>query len=106
MVITQAGLGLRIADVLAVRVQDVGFLRRTVPIEWRLFASREAPGSTENTEITTDVGVAERGRRVPLRQGQKVRRESLADEAGKRAPLGRSRLPHRRLQAPRSRLFS
>lgn len=33
MVITQAGLGLRIGELLALRVQDVDFLRRTVRIE-------------------------------------------------------------------------
>ena len=104
MVITYAGLGLRIAELLALRVQDVDFLRRAVRSEWQLSPDRKPPDSTHNTKITTDVGVAERGRRVPLRQGQKVRRESLADVAGKRAPLCRSRLPHRRLQAPRSRL--
>jgi hypothetical protein len=37
-------------------------------------AGREVPGSTQNTKITTHVGVAERGRRVPRRQAQKVRR--------------------------------
>jgi integrase len=36
MVITQAGLGLRIAELLALRVQDVDFLRPTVQIEWQL----------------------------------------------------------------------
>jgi len=33
MVITQAGLGLRIGELLALRVQDVDFLRRTVRVE-------------------------------------------------------------------------
>ncbi|HEY1971333.1 MAG TPA: site-specific integrase [Pseudonocardia sp.] len=33
MVVTQAGLGLRIGELLALRVQDVDFLRRTVRIE-------------------------------------------------------------------------
>jgi integrase len=36
MVITQAGLGLRIAELLALRVQDVDFLRRTVKVESQL----------------------------------------------------------------------
>jgi hypothetical protein len=72
-------LPLRIAELLALPVQDVDLLRRTVQIEWQL--GQTAAGSTQNTKITTDVGVAERGRRVPLRQGQKVRRESLADVA-------------------------
>jgi integrase len=34
-VITQAGLGLRIGELLALRRQDVDFLRRTVRIEWQ-----------------------------------------------------------------------
>src|SRR5829696_6043861 len=75
-------LRLRIAELVALRVQDVDFLRRAVRSEWQLSPDRKPPDSTHNTKITTDVGVAERGRRVPLRQGQKVRRESLADVAG------------------------
>ena len=35
MVLAQAGLGLRIGELLALRVQDVDFLRRTVRIEWQ-----------------------------------------------------------------------
>jgi integrase len=35
MVITQAGLGLRIGELVALRIQDVDFLRRTVRIEWQ-----------------------------------------------------------------------
>lgn len=35
MVITQAGLGLRLGELLALRVQDVDFLRRTVRVEWQ-----------------------------------------------------------------------
>ncbi len=35
MVITQAGLGLRIGELLALRVDDVDFLRRTVRIEYQ-----------------------------------------------------------------------
>ena len=35
MVLTQAGLGLRIGELLALRVEDVDFLRRTVRIEWQ-----------------------------------------------------------------------
>lgn len=35
MVLTQAGLGLRIGELLALRVQDIDFLRRTVRIEWQ-----------------------------------------------------------------------
>jgi integrase len=40
MVIVQSGLGLRIGELLSLRVQDVDFLRRTARIEWQL-----APGS-------------------------------------------------------------
>jgi integrase len=36
MIIAQTGLGLRIAELLALRVQDVDFLRRTARIEWQL----------------------------------------------------------------------
>ncbi len=36
MVITQAGLGLRIGELLALRVEDVDFLRRTVRIEFQI----------------------------------------------------------------------
>ena len=59
MVITRAGLGLRIAELAALRVQDVDLLRRTVRIEWQLWldGKRRVP---PNTKITTDVGVAER----------------------------------------------
>jgi integrase len=35
MVIAQAGLGLRVAELLALRVEDVDFLRRTVRGEWQ-----------------------------------------------------------------------
>ena len=34
--VIQAGLGLRIAELLALRLEDVDFLRRTVRIEWQL----------------------------------------------------------------------
>lgn len=36
MVITQAGLGLRLGELLALRVRDVDMLRRVVRIEWQL----------------------------------------------------------------------
>ena len=36
MIIIQAGLGLRIAELLALRLEDVDFLRRTVRVEWQL----------------------------------------------------------------------
>ena len=40
MVIAQAGLGLRIGELLGLRVQDVDFMRRTVRVEWQI-----APGA-------------------------------------------------------------
>lgn len=48
MVITQAGLGLRIGELLGLRVGDVDFLRRTVRVEWQ-FTS----GSKERSEPKT-----------------------------------------------------
>ena len=36
MIVTQAGLGLRVAELLALRVEDVNFLGRTVKIDWQL----------------------------------------------------------------------
>jgi integrase len=35
MIVTQAGLGLRIGELLALRVEDLDFLRRTVRVEWQ-----------------------------------------------------------------------
>jgi integrase len=48
MVITQAGLGLRIGELLALRVVDVDFLHRTVRVEFQL-----APGSKIRSEPKT-----------------------------------------------------
>lgn len=59
MVVTQAGLGLRIGELLALRVQDVDFLRRTARVEWQI-----APGAKVRSEPKTP-----RSRRtVPLPQ--------------------------------------
>ncbi|MCZ2850016.1 tyrosine-type recombinase/integrase [Modestobacter sp. VKM Ac-2978] len=59
MVLTQAGLGLRIGELLALRVQDVDFLRRTARVEFQI-----APRTKERTEPKTP-----RSRRtVPLPQ--------------------------------------
>lgn len=41
MVIAQAGLGLRIGELLALRVEDVDFLRRTVRVEWQIAPSTQ-----------------------------------------------------------------
>lgn len=48
MVLTQAGLGLRIGELLGLRVTDVDFLRRTVRIECQI-----PPGARERTEPKT-----------------------------------------------------
>lgn len=48
MVLAQAGLGLRIGELLALRVQDVDFLRRTVRVEWQ-FTSRSHTRSVPKT---------------------------------------------------------
>ncbi|MGW5666844.1 tyrosine-type recombinase/integrase [Micromonospora sp. NPDC003776] len=59
MVVTQAGLGLRLGELLALRVQDVDFASRLVRIEWQF-----APQSKVRTEPKTP-----RSRRtVPLPQ--------------------------------------
>jgi integrase len=59
MVIAQAGLGLRIGELLSLRVQDVDFMRRTVRIEWQL-----APGSKVRSAPKTSRST----RTVPLPQ--------------------------------------
>lgn len=59
MVLAQAGLGLRIGELLALRVEDVDFLRRTARVEWQV-----APRSKTRVEPKTP-----RSRRtVPLPQ--------------------------------------
>ncbi|MDP9427399.1 MAG: site-specific integrase [Actinomycetota bacterium] len=59
MVLTQAGLGLRVGELLALRVGDVDFLRRTVRVEWQF-----APGAKTRSEPKTP-----RSRRtIPLPQ--------------------------------------
>lgn len=52
MVIAQAGLGLRIGELLALRVRDVDFMRRSVRIEWQLapgHRTRSAPKTRRST---------------------------------------------------------
>jgi integrase len=73
MVITQARLGLRIAEVLALRVQDVDFLRQTVRIECQLSrdGKRRVPPKHQDHDGRW---LAEDGRRIPLSEGHKVRR--------------------------------
>jgi integrase len=59
MVIAQAGLGLRLGELLALRVQDVDFLRRTARVEFQI-----APRTKSRTEPKTP-----RSRRtIPLPQ--------------------------------------
>src|SRR3954452_20479395 len=49
MVLTQAGLGLRIGELLALRVQDVDFLRRTVRIQWHITQGAKGERSEPKT---------------------------------------------------------
>ena len=52
MVIAQAGLGLRIGELLSLRVQDVDFMRRSVRIDWQLAPgqkTRSAPKTRRST---------------------------------------------------------
>jgi integrase len=48
MVLTQAGLGLRIGELLALRLEDVDLLRRSAQVEWQI-----APGSKTRSEPKT-----------------------------------------------------
>lgn len=67
MVVTQAGLGLRIGELLALRTSDVDFLRRTVRVETQI-----APGERTRTDPKTRSS----RRSVPLPQ---VVAETLAE---------------------------
>ncbi len=49
MVLAQAGLGLRIGELLALRMQDVDFLRRTVRIEWQFTQGSKGARSEPKT---------------------------------------------------------
>jgi integrase len=46
MVIVQAGAGLRIGELLALRVEDVNFLRKTIRVQWQ-FAGTDSKVRTE-----------------------------------------------------------
>jgi integrase len=48
MALTQAGFGLRIGELLALRVQDVDFLHRTARVEWQI-----APGAKTRSDPKT-----------------------------------------------------
>ena len=62
MVYVQAGLGLRIGELLALRVQDVDFLRRTVRVEHQLERGTRATGGPEDAAVTADDPSADDGR--------------------------------------------
>ena len=49
MVVVQAGLGLRIGELLALRVENVDFLRRTVRIEWQFTVGSKGERSEPKT---------------------------------------------------------
>jgi len=57
MVLTQAGLGLRIGELLALRITDVDFLRRTVRVERQI---------TSGTRVRSDPKTPRSRRTVPL----------------------------------------
>jgi integrase len=61
MVITQAGLGLRVAELPALRVQDVDFLRRTVRVEFQTTPEWQVPGTAQDTKIMTRAAVTGSG---------------------------------------------
>jgi integrase len=55
MVVAQAGLGLRIGELLALRVQDVDFLRRTIRVEDQIErgTSERVPPKTPRSRLRT-----------------------------------------------------
>ena len=55
MAITQAGLGLRVGELLALRVEDVDFLRRTVRIDWQFTdpAEKDEDGRAIRSDLKT-----------------------------------------------------
>ncbi len=77
MVITQAGLGLRIGELLGLRAQDVNFLGRTVRIECQI-----APAARTRTDVKTPTS----RRTLPLPQ---VVADALAAHIGFPASGGR-----------------
>lgn len=88
MVIVQAGLGLRIGELLSLRVQDVDFMRRSVRIEWQL-----APGSKVRSAPKTRRST----RTVPL---PRVVAETLSVHIGEFAPSDDGTLFTTRFGAP------
>ncbi len=59
MVLTQAGLGLRIGELLALRLQDVDFLRRTARVEWQIIPK---------SKVRSDPKTPRSRRTIPLPQ--------------------------------------
>ncbi len=64
MVIAQAGLGLRIGELLALGAEDVDFLRRTVRVEWQIPAlaehMRTFPPAADGSLVSTTTGAVYR----------------------------------------------
>lgn len=64
MVLAQAGLGLRISELLALRLADIDFLRRTARVEWqiapheRVRVPPKTPGSKRTVPLPRVVGEA------------------------------------------------
>jgi integrase len=75
MVYAQAGLGLRIGELLALRVQDIDFLRRTVRVEHQL---------QRGTHARVEPKTPRSRRTIPL---PKVVAEKLAAHVAARPPL-------------------
>jgi integrase len=75
MVFTQAGVGLRLGELLALRAQDVDFLRRTVRVEHQL---------AEHTRERVDPKTPRSRRTIPL---PSMVGEALAEHMRKYAPL-------------------
>jgi integrase len=75
MIIIQSGLGLRIAALLALRLEDVDFLRRTVRVEWQLTqdgkhrVSPKTPRSRRTVPLPTVVAENSSGAHLGIRTG-------------------------------------
>ena len=88
MVIVQAGLGLRIGELLALRAQDVDFLRRTVRVETQI-----APGERTRCDPKTPSSK----RTIPL---PTIVAEALAEHMRRFPPLADGTLFHTRFGQP------
>ena len=88
MVVIQAGLGLRIGELLALRLQDVDFARRTVRIEWQFAPQSKIRSEPKNPRSK---------RLLPLPQ---VVVDALEVHIGKFPPLGDGTLFWNRQGAP------